>query len=66
MLITLVYDMASKMATGLRKLLRSFWRRLKTKSRNRRLTIDVASGLDEGVMLLGGFKKHIMPRSTLN
>ena len=49
MLITL-YDMAGKMATGLRTLLRSFWRRLKTKYRNRRLMVDVAS-LDKDVVL---------------
>ena len=57
MLITL-YDMAGKMATGLRTLLRSFWRRLKTKYRNRRLMVDVASSVDEGVMLWGGCMKH--------
>ena len=50
MLITL-YDIAGKMDIGLRTLLRSFWRRLKTKYRNRRLMVDVASSLDEGVML---------------
>ena len=65
MLITL-YDMAGKMATGLRTLLRSFWRRLKTKYRNRRLMVDVASSLDEGVMLWGGCMKHSVPRSTLH
>jgi len=65
MLITL-YDMAGKMATGLRTLLRSFWRRLKTKYRNRRLMVDVAKALDEGVMLWGGCMKHSVPRSTLH
>ena len=64
-LITL-YDMAGKMATGLRTLWRSFWWRLKTKYRNRRLMIDVASSLDEDVMLWCGFMKQGMPRNTLN